>query len=178
MPSTDLAREQSPPEDAFARDALACADALYNLARYSTDNPADAEDLVQETYARALAAAESYARGTNIKAWLFRILRNALTDRYRHERVAPSGAETTDVPDEELFRGDAELGRLRGVVAKEIEAALLTLTEKNRLVILLDLEGMEEAEVARIVGCPVNTVKSRLYRARAALRSRLMDYAR
>ncbi len=165
------------------REALAYADALHNLARYLTGNDTDAEDLVQETYARALAGADGFAPGTNLKAWLFRILRNTFISGYRRRRrdptiggldtVAPSHA---DVPEGGWLRGDAELDRLRKLVAEEIEGALLSLPEDARTVVLLDLEGLTESEVADVLGCPVGTVKSRLSRARAALRQRLRDY--
>jgi RNA polymerase sigma-70 factor, ECF subfamily len=165
--------------------ALAYADMLHNLARYLSGNDADADDLVQETYARALQAAGQFAPGTNLKAWLFRILRNTFVSRYRRERNNPvvGGFDTTATAvavaaEEQWFRDDAELDRLRRVVATEIEAALMTLSEDARAVILLDLEGLTEGEVAEVIGCPVGTVKSRLARARAALRLRLKDYAR
>jgi RNA polymerase sigma-70 factor, ECF subfamily len=167
---------------ALGREALAYADALHNLARYLTGNDSDAEDLVQETYARALAGADRFALGTNLKAWLFRILRNTFISGYRRRRNDPlvGGLDTvtpSPVADTAGRPGDVELDRLRKIVADEIERALLSLTEDARTVILLDLEGLSEAEVAGVLGCPVGTVKSRLSRARAALRQRLADFA-
>jgi RNA polymerase sigma-70 factor, ECF subfamily len=170
---------------ALGREALAYADTLYNLARYLTRSPTDAEDLVQETYARALSAAHQYTPGTNLKAWLFRILRNTFVSQYRHERHNPTvGGLDTVAPTTPMaeptqwLRGDLELDRLRKVVGEEIERALMSLTEEARTVILLDLEGLTEVEVALVVGCAVGTVKSSLARARAALREQLKDYGR
>ncbi len=167
------------------REALAYVDTLHNLARYLTGNDAEAEDLVQETYARALRAADKFAPGTNLKAWLFRILRNTFISLYRRQRRDPTvgGLDTVDPGVEppgqtDWLRGDIELDRLRNVVAEDIEKALMSLSEEARTVILLDLEGLTEVEVAHVVGRPVGTVKSRLARARAALRQRLRDYAR
>jgi RNA polymerase sigma-70 factor (ECF subfamily) len=167
------------------REALAYADALHNLARYLTGNGPDAEDLVQETYPRALQAANQFAPGTNLKAWLFRILRNTFIDQYRRRRIDPTvgGLDTVDPvaqgpAPEDWLRDDIDLDRLRNVVAEEIGQALLQLSEEARTVSLLDLEGQTETEVAAILGCAVGTVKSRLARARETLRQRLQDYAR
>jgi len=166
----------------LGQEALAYVDVLYNLARYLTGNSADAEDLVQETYARAIKAAGQFTPGTNLKAWLFRILRNTFISRYRRERSNPvMGGLDTVVPavsaEERPFMDDVELDRLRKIVGAELEAALMALSEDARTVILLDLEGLSEREVAEVIGCPVGTVKSRLARARAALRVSLKDYA-
>lgn len=168
----------------LAREALAYADTLFNLARHLTGNHADGEDLVQETYVRALANSHSF-RGGNLKAWLFRILRNTFIDLYRRQRNNPTrGGFDTVSPTMEplavggLLRDDIELDHLRGMVSADIEAALMTLTDDARAVVLLDLEGLTEVEMADVLGCPVGTIKSRLARARGALRSRLKQYAR
>src|SRR2546423_8685820 len=173
------------PGAGLGREALAYVDTLHNLARYLTGNETDAEDLVQETYARALRAEHQFTAGTNLKAWLFRILRNTFLSSYRRQRHNPTvgGLDTVDAyaqgpAPETWLLDDLELDRLRKGVAEEIEAALMTLPEGARTGILFDLQGPPEFEVAEVVNCPVGTVKSRLSRARAALRQKLKDYAR
>jgi len=169
----------------LGREALAYADTLFNLARYLTGNATDAEDLVQDTYTRAIQAASRFTPGTNLKAWLFRILRNTFISNYRRRRHEHTvgGFDTVDPTaqgpaPEHWLQDDLELERLRKIVGEEIERALMTLSEEARTVILLDLEGLTEVEVAQVVGCAIGTVKSRLARARAALRSLLKDYGR
>jgi RNA polymerase sigma-70 factor (ECF subfamily) len=167
---------------ALGREALAHADALYNHARRLTGGEADAEELVQETYVRALASAHTFD-GAYLKAWLFKIMRNVFVDLYRRGRHAPALSEL-DVIDGEatqagMPRDSPALARLPLVVitASEIEAALGTLSDEARTIILLDLEGFTETEVADVLDCPLGTVKSRLSRARALLRDKLKDYA-
>ena len=166
----------------LGQEALAYVDVLHNLARYLTGRGADAEDLVQETYARALLGAHQFTSGTNLKAWLFRILRNTFISRYRRDRNNPvvTGLDTvasTVAAEEPCFFDDVELDRLRTVVGAEIEAALMALSDDARMVVLLDLDGLTEQEMAAVMGCAPGTVKSRLARARAALRRSLKDYA-
>jgi RNA polymerase sigma-70 factor (ECF subfamily) len=183
--------EDSEPQWSLGPEALAYADSMYNLARHLTGNEADAEDLVQETYARALRGAAGFSPGTNLRAWLFRILRNTFVSAYRRRRHDPTvgGLDTVGdaaqgagalapVASGDWLRDDLELDRLRKLVGEEIERALMTLSEDARMVVLLDLDGLTEAEIAEVLGCPAGTVKSRLSRARAALRVRLRDYGR
>jgi RNA polymerase sigma-70 factor (ECF subfamily) len=146
-------------------DALAHADALYNFARHLSHDAVVAEDLVQETYARALAAAAQFKPGGNLKAWLFRILRNTFIDLYRRDQRARSDGELEVVGAAPRQEG--------AVMGRELEQALRSLSEEARLAVLLDLEGFSEAEIAGCLACAPGTVKSRLFRARAALRQRL-----
>ena len=163
----------------MVREALAYADGLHNLAYHLSQNAAQAEDLVQETYARALGAADQFKEGSNLKAWLYRILRNTFIDLYRHEqRARTDGGLDTVVEQSPLPEESAEPGQVRAVVGREIERALMALTEDARLAVLLDLEGLSEAEIADCLGCAPGTVKSRLFRARAALRERLRDHGK
>jgi RNA polymerase sigma-70 factor (ECF subfamily) len=167
---------------AFGREALGHVDALYDHARRLTRNDADAEELVQECYTRAFAGARTFAGG-NLKAWLFTILRHTFIDQHRRNQPPPALGELdvvdgADDRDRELLRDDRELDRLRRLVGAEIEAALASLSEEARTIVLLDVEGFTETEVAEMLGCPVGTVKSRLARARVLLREKLAEYRR
>jgi RNA polymerase sigma-70 factor, ECF subfamily len=163
------------------REALAHADALHDFAHHLSGNPSEADDLVQETYARALGAAEQFVLGSNLKAWLFRILRHLFIDNYRRQRdrQTEGGLDTTDAePPAGAHPEQNELGQgqLKQVVGHEVEAALMKLTPDARLAVLLDLQGFDEAEMANLLECAPGTVKSRLFRARATLRDLLRDY--
>jgi RNA polymerase sigma-70 factor (ECF subfamily) len=161
------------------REALAHADALHDFAQHLTGSAVEAEDLVQETYARALGAAAQFVAGSNLKAWLFRILQHLFIDNYRRQRDrrTDGGLDTTaPEPRREPAAAELDQPQLRQVVGHEIEAALMTLTPDARLAILLDLQGFSEAEMATLFDCAPGTVKSRLFRARATLRERLRDH--
>jgi RNA polymerase sigma-70 factor, ECF subfamily len=163
------------------RHALAYADALYDLARWLERDSIQAEDLVQETYARALGAARTFEAGSNLKAWLCTILRNVYLDRQRRLRNDPGVAAREDLGsfDETSAVAQAELGpeQMRALVAEEVATAVHQLPEAFRTVVLLDLEGMSEKEIADVMGCATGTVKSRLSRARAELRRLLADHS-
>lgn len=170
-----------PQGSPLAADALAHADALFNLACYLTANASEAEDLVQETYARALSTGALF-RGGSVKAWLFQILRNAHIDLYRKAKVHAlatelevweGGADSRVGPSSELTTN-----QMRALVASDVEKALRTLSTDARTTILLDVEGLREREIAQVLGCAAGTVKSRLARARGLLRLKLKDYAR
>jgi RNA polymerase sigma-70 factor, ECF subfamily len=177
-----MAQDSSPAWSVIGPQALVYADALYNLARYLTRSAGDAEELVQQTYVRALAMAAQFPSGANLKAWLFRILRDASLSRHRQGagNATEEGLGTVDPSAQSSpeGRGDGEVDRMRNLVGEDIEAGLRALSEDGRTVILLDLEGFTEAESASVLGCAVGTVRSRLSRARAVLRERLADCAR
>jgi RNA polymerase sigma-70 factor (ECF subfamily) len=165
-------------------EVLKHLDALYNLARWLTHDPAEAEDLVQETSLRALRGAHLFQPGTNVRAWLFQILRNTFFSRYKRRGREP------EVLDPEVLEGVSAAGGAKagghllaraqdGTAGLDLTAALNRLPEEYRSVVLLaDLEDFSMAEIARIMDCPVGTVKSRLFRARAILKGLLRDYRR
>jgi RNA polymerase sigma-70 factor (ECF subfamily) len=161
-------------EPSLAEQALAHVDELYGLARHLCGSTSDAEDLVQETYARALGGVARLAPGANLRAWLFRILRNGFIDQARRRKIA------LELPDETVGERAAQdgwdaasLDQLRYLAAGDLERALATLPIELRMIVLLDAQGFHEAEIADIARCAPGTVKSRLSRARARLRDAL-----
>jgi RNA polymerase sigma-70 factor (ECF subfamily) len=175
--------ERPSQASAFAARVLEQADALYNFARRLTHQASEAEDLVQDTFARAIQARDQFQEGTNLRAWLFRILRNAQLDALRRAQRSPLAKladEEREAEDDsrEFLRGDFEIDRLRRVVVADIENALASLSAEARSVILLDLEGFSELEIASIMSCAAGTVKSRLARARTTLRAKLAEYGK
>lgn len=167
------------PDDPVRREALEHLDSLYTLARWLARDAREAEDLVQETFLRALRFAHQFTPGTNLRAWMFQILRNlSLTSRKRGGRDQalfsglPEDAERGVGAPNLSASGGGEAG-----AALDLDAALHRLPEEFRTAVLLaDLLGCSMAEVAVIQGCPVGTVKSRLSRARGMLREMLKDY--
>lgn len=162
----------------FPRQALEHLDALYNFAMYLTRKPSEAEDLVQETYLRALRFSHRFERGTHLRAWLFQILRNTFLTFYRvRERESPLAEDGVPDWDAPMFHEapDNDQGALEAHT--DLERALRRLPEEFRTVLLLaEVEGMPLEEVAHVMGCPVGTVKSRIFRAKERLRALLRDY--
>ena len=174
--------------DAFETEALSFLDALYRTALRMTRSEADAEDLVQETYIRAFRFREQFTPGTNLKAWLFRILTNTFINTYRRRQTQPEFTELDGVDEFSLYKrmsdlktssgaGNPETEFLDGIVDSEVKDALGELPEKFRQVVLLDVEGFSYKEIAEMLDIPIGTVMSRLHRGRKFLQKRLLDLA-
>lgn len=172
---------------AFEEEALSHLDRLYSAALKMTRNPADAEDLVQETYAKALKGRESFKDGTNMKAWLYRILTNSYISTWRKAERSPKLSGDEDVTDWQLARAashdsqglrSAEMEALDSTPDQVVAEAMAALPENYRLAVYLaDVEGFSYKEIAAIMDTPVGTVMSRLNRGRSQLRTVLADYA-
>jgi len=173
----------------FQEDALPLLDSLYGAALRMTRNPQDAEDLVQETMLRAYRAFDRFEAGTNLKAWLFRILTNAYINTYRKRQREPQKVSADEVEEFDLYRelknhdtqfeATPESIVLDSLVDSDIIDAIDDLPEQFRLaVVLSDIEGFSYAEMAEIMDVPMGTVMSRLHRGRKALQKRLWELAR
>jgi len=173
----------------FADLAMPFMDALYSAALRMTRNPADAEDLVQETYLRAYRGFGGFKEGTNLKAWLYKILTNTFINTYRAKKRRPDETELDDTEEYALYR---RIGGLEAAAAGRtpeaevldampdaaVKEALEALPEQFRMAVLLaDVEGFSYKEIAEIMDVPVGTVMSRLHRGRRALQKRLLEYA-
>jgi len=191
-PMVDTARPEHTPAELralFAEQAIPFMDQLYAAAMRMTRNPADAGDLVQETYAKAFGAFAGFEQGTNLKAWLYRILTNTYINTYRKNQRSPYQGTLDELEDwqlgsaESLTQGrttrSAEAEAIDHLPDSDVKEALQSIPEDFRLAVYLaDVEGFAYQEIADIMKTPVGTVMSRLHRGRRLLRERLAEYAR
>ena len=184
-PATETEAERA---ERFERDALPYLDQLYGAALRMTRNPADAEDVVQEAYAKAFGSFHQFRPGTNLRAWLYRILTNTYINSYRKKQRQPQLAGGEDVEDWQLHRAEqhsstglrsAEMDALDNMPDSVVSEAMNALSPDFRLAVYLaDVEGFSYKEIAEIMGTPIGTVMSRLNRGRGQLRTLLADHAR
>lgn len=188
MSEQDLTLKASDIAERFENEALPLLKTIYAGAYRLTQDPTTAEDLTQETFLKAYAAFHQFEPGTNIKAWLFRILQNTFISQYRKEKRAPYQSSVDDLEEWELSALEAssesvvpsaEMQALKSMPDTVIVDALKQLPDEFRIpVYLADAEGFSYAEIAEILDIPMGTVMSRIHRARARLRTLLADYAR
>jgi RNA polymerase sigma-70 factor (ECF subfamily) len=188
-----MARSQAaPPDDPalrerFEREVLPLLPNLYSAALRMTRNPADAEDLVQETYLRAFRGFSGFEEGTNLRAWMYRILTNTFINSYRKKQREPVTVQEDDLDEWYLYdklgesgvEPSAEAEVIRSMPDEDVQKALEALPEGFRLAVLLaDVEGFSYKEIAEILGIPIGTVMSRLHRGRRALEKALWERVR
>ncbi len=175
-------------KERFERDAFQYTNQLYAAALRYTKNPTDAEDLVQDTYAKAFVSFHQFEDGTNLKAWLYRILTTTFINNYRKDQRRPLQSNGGEVEDWQLYDAashtsdqgkSAEDEVLEGIADLDIKKALADMPEEFRMAVYLaDVEGFSYKEIAEIVGVPSGTVMSRLHRGRKILRESLAEYAK
>jgi RNA polymerase sigma-70 factor (ECF subfamily) len=170
----------------FEAEALPHMDVLYNFALRTTGNEDDARDLLQETYLKAYRFWDKYEKGTNIRAWLFRIMKNSYINRYRKETKEPDKVDYDDIENfyntiraESTDPNDLQQQLYGNLLGDEVTKALQSLPDDFRTVVILcDIEGLTYEEIAEFVECPIGTVRSRLHRGRKLLQAKLFEYAK
>ena len=156
-------------------------DVLFNFALRTTGNGDDAHDLLQETYMKAFRFWDKYEKGTNVRAWLFRIMKNSYINRYRKETREPGMVENfyDSIRDESTDTNDLQQKMYNNMLSDEVTQALQSLPEDFRTVVILcDIEGLTYEEISDFLNCPIGTVRSRLHRGRKMLEDMLRDYAK
>ncbi len=182
--ATDLQVES--PSASFTEEAVPQMDILYNFALRLTRHPDDASDLLQETYLKAFRNWHQYRRGSNIRAWLFQIMKNSFINLYRKRVKRPPTIDYNEIEGHSLPAGhppqeidEPILGIFPCLLDDDVERALDALPEEFRTAIVLcDLEGFQYCDIAEILRCPLGTVRSRIHRGRSLLRAMLLRYAR
>lgn len=187
-PVMTTSKRASRPEELFEEQALPFMDQLYAAALRMTRNPADAQDLVQETFVKAFAAFGQFQQGTNLKAWLYRILTNTFINTYRKRQREPYQGTIDELEDWQLggavsttasAHRSAEAEAIDHLPDSAVKDALQAIPEDFRMAVYFaDVEGFSYQEIADIMRTPIGTVMSRLHRGRRMLRDRLTDYAR
>ncbi len=181
-----LTRAEIEKQRDFQREAMVHIDSLYNFALRMTGDAEDANDLVQETYMKAYRFFDSFEKGTNCKAWLFRILKNSYINKYRKESKEPDKIDYDEIKEfyhsvkhSSLDSNDMQEKMFGELLDDEVARALESLPEDFKEVVqLCDIEGFTYEEIANMVDCPIGTVRSRLHRGRKILREKLMEYAK
>ena len=186
--ATETAEEQREQQRLFEEQALPLLDQLYGGAMRLTRNPQDAEDLIQETYLKAYKNFSSFKQGTNLKAWLYRIMTNTYINSYRKAQRRPTESSADELSDFQLYTTSghdatglesAEVAALKQMPDSQISEAMNDLPEDYRMVVYYaDVEGLAYKEIAEVMGTPLGTVMSRLHRGRKLLRAALKDVAR
>jgi RNA polymerase sigma-70 factor (ECF subfamily) len=181
-----VSRSAKKKQSEFEAEALPHMDVLYNFALRTTGNQDDARDLLQETYLKAYRFWEKYEKGTNIRAWLFRIMKNSYINRYRKETKEPDKVDYEEIENfynliraESTDPNDLQEKLFGSLLGDEVSKALESLPDDFRTVVILsDIEGLTYEEIAEFVECPIGTVRSRLHRGRKLLQARLYEYAK
>ncbi len=183
---TVISRNTKKKHTEFEAEALPHMDVLYNFALRTTGNEDDARDLLQETFLKAYRFWDKYEKGTNIRAWLFRIMKNSYINRYRKETKEPDKVDYEDIENfyntiraESTDPNDLQQQLYGNLLGDEVSKALQSLPDDFRTVVILcDIEGLTYEEIAEFVECPIGTVRSRLHRGRKLLQAKLFEYAK